>query len=204
MASNLLFPSLTLPFPPPPHQHRNDGHHGSSGSSVWSCQGQPCASVSSSQRHSGYGSSLGHRAGWRVDSSIMGKSLAELFGPRRAAAGASRGRAAAKAHAGVKPSLGPSKRQKQPLAQMKRPRRPPSPPRKQNSKKQPLGLLEETQAEHAKKPSQRRRTGCMPSLPVRGRCFQMLPLARSLPGSRWRLGPGMQTLRRVACGVPCL
>ena len=120
----------------------------------------------------------------------MGKSLEELFGPRPGAAGASRGRAAAKAHAGVKPSLGPAKRQKQPLAQMNKRMRPPAPPRKRRSKKQPLGLLGETEAEHAKSHCNKAERNACPRCQFAAGAFKCWPWLEVCPAAdgAWRLG----------------
>ena len=109
----------------------------------------------------------------------MGKSLAELFGPQRAAAGAIRGRAGPKAPARAKPSPRPSKKKKQPLAQIKK-RRP----------KKSLGLLEETQAEHEKRHrSKAERDECPRCQFAAGafRCFPWLQVCPTAAGA-WRLG----------------
>ena len=112
----------------------------------------------------------------------MGKSLAELFGPQRAAAaGASRGRAGPKAAARAKPSPGPSKKKKQPLAPKKR--------RRHKSKKF-LGLMEETQAEHARSHrSDDERAKCPRCQFAAGafKCYPWLGVCPTAAGE-WRLG----------------
>ena len=124
----------------------------------------------------------------------MPKTLQELFGPR-AATGA-RGRAVPKAHAGKMPSRKPARKTRQPLAPKTQKRQPRAPAQRHTTKKHPLGFFGGDPGRPCSQASRQSRAGCLCSLPVRCRCLQKLPVARGVPGSRWRLGPWVQNLRR--------